>query len=80
MPHGAKANSHYHEDIDTIACLLAGGCAVYHVDRLELRLDVTGGEQVFMPRDVPQPALTDSGAPQSGSWSIRRAAARTTSS
>ncbi|MDX2257920.1 MAG: cupin domain-containing protein [Hyphomicrobiaceae bacterium] len=62
MPHGARARPHYHKDIDTIAYLLEGHCAVYYGDRLEHRIDVSAGEQVFMPRDVPHAPLNDSGA------------------
>ncbi len=63
MPHGAKARSHYHEGIDTIAYLLEGRCAVYYGDRLEHRADLVAGEQMFMPRDVPHAPVNDSGAP-----------------
>lgn len=63
MPPGARARPHYHEGIDTIAYLLDGRCAVYYGERLEHRIDVVQGEQVFMPRDVPHAPLNDSGAP-----------------
>lgn len=63
MPPGARARPHYHEGIDTIAYLVDGRCAVYYGDRLEHRIDVIEGEQVFMPRDVPHAPLNDSGAP-----------------
>lgn len=61
MPPGARARPHYHKGIDTIAYLLDGRCAVYYGDRLQHRLDVVAGEQVFMPRDVPHAPLNDSG-------------------
>jgi len=41
MPPGAKAKVHYHDKIETIACLLDGSCAVYN------------GDQIFIPADVP---------------------------
>ncbi len=63
MPAGAKAKSHFHKDIDTIAYLLEGRCSVYYGDRLELRAELKPGEQMFMPRDVPHAPVNDSGAP-----------------
>ncbi len=63
MPPGAKANSHYHKSIDTIAYLLDGRCSVYFGDRLEHRAELVAGEQMFMPRDVPHAPVNDSGAP-----------------
>mgnify|MGYP001550614679 FL=1 len=63
MPPGAKANSHYHLGIDTIAYLLEGRCSVYYGDQLEHRAEVAAGEQMFMPRDVPHAPVNDSGAP-----------------
>jgi len=63
MPPGAKANSHYHKGIDTIAYLLEGRCSVYYGDQLEHRAEVAAGEQMFMPRDVPHAPVNDSNAP-----------------
>ncbi len=63
MPPGARAKSHYHKGIDTIAYLLEGHCSVYYGDRLEHRLQAKAGDHVFMPRDVPHAPLNDSGAP-----------------
>lgn len=63
MPPGAKANSHYHKGIDTIAYLIEGRCSVYYGDRLEHRLECAAGDHVFMPRDVPHAPVNDSGAP-----------------
>ena len=62
MPPGAKAKSHYHKGIDTIAYLIDGRCSVYYGDKLEHRLDCTAGDHVFMPRDVPHAPYNDSGA------------------
>lgn len=63
MPPGAKANSHYHKGIDTIAYLLEGRCSVHWGDRLEHKAELVAGEQMFMPRDVPHAPVNDSGAP-----------------
>jgi uncharacterized RmlC-like cupin family protein len=63
MPPGAKAKPHYHKGIDTIAYLIEGRCAVYYGDQLEHRADMTTGEQMFMPKDVPHAPVNDSGAP-----------------
>ena len=63
MPPGAKAKSHYHKGIDTIAYMLEGRCAVYYGDRLEHRAQLEQGEQMFMPRDVPHAPVNDSGWP-----------------
>jgi uncharacterized RmlC-like cupin family protein len=63
MPPGAKANTHYHKGIDTIAYLLEGRCSVYYGDRLERRAQLEAGELMFMPRDVPHAPVNDSGAP-----------------
>lgn len=62
MPPGAKANSHYHKGIDTIAYLLEGRCSVFYGERLERRAELVAGEQMFMPRDVPHAPVNDSGA------------------
>jgi uncharacterized RmlC-like cupin family protein len=63
MPPGARANAHYHDDIETIAYLLDGECAVYYGDRFEHRAAVKAGEQVYMPADVPHAPSNESGAP-----------------
>ena len=53
MPSGAKAKVHYHKDIETIAYLLEGECAVYYGDELEYRVTARAGDQVYLPEDVP---------------------------
>ena len=63
MPPGAKAKVHYHKSIETIAYLLEGECAVYYGDRLEHRLAIKAGDQVYMPEDVPHAPCNESGAP-----------------
>jgi uncharacterized RmlC-like cupin family protein len=63
MPDGARANAHYHEDIETIAFLLDGDCALYYGDELEHRIEVRPGEQVYMPAGVPHAPSNESGAP-----------------
>jgi len=63
MPPGAKANSHFHKGIDTIAYLVEGRCSVHWGDRLEHRAEMQAGELMFMPRDVPHAPVNDSGAP-----------------
>lgn len=63
MPPGAKAKSHFHKGIDTIAYLLEGRCSVYYGDKLDRRLDCAQGDHAFMPADVPHAPVNDSGAP-----------------
>lgn len=63
MPAGAKAKVHYHKDIETIAYLLAGECAVYYGDALERRAIVHTGDQIFVPPNVPHAPCNESGAP-----------------
>lgn len=63
MPPGARAKSHYHKGIDTIAYLIDGRCSVHYGDALEHRLACEAGDHVFMPRDVPHAPYNDSGAP-----------------
>ena len=63
MPPGARAKVHYHKDIETIAYLLDGECAVYYGDELERRTVVRAGEQVFCPADVPHAPCYESGKP-----------------
>ena len=50
MPPGAVAKAHYHRDIETIAYMLEGECAVYYGDHLEKRVDVRAGRAVFLRR------------------------------
>ena len=63
MPSGARTKVHYHKGIETIAYLLEGGCAVYYGDKLERRIVVRAGDQVFCPADVPHAPCNESGAP-----------------
>jgi len=63
MPDGARARVHYHRGIETIAYMLEGECAVYYGDRLERRVLVHTGDQVFIPADVPHAPCNESGAP-----------------
>jgi uncharacterized RmlC-like cupin family protein len=63
MPPGARAKVHYHKGIETIAYLLEGECAVYYGDRLEHRITIKAGDQVYMPEDVPHAPCNESGAP-----------------
>ena len=63
MPDGARAKAHYHKDIETIAYLLEGECAVYYGDDLERRMLVRAGDHAFMPADVPHAPCNESGKP-----------------
>lgn len=63
MPDGARARVHYHRGIETISYLLDGECAVYYGDRVERRIAVGAGDQVFIPADVPHAPCNESGAP-----------------
>lgn len=63
MPPGASAKVHYHKGIETISYLLAGECAVYYGDRIEFRVLVRAGDQIFLPPDVPHAPCNESGAP-----------------
>ncbi len=63
MPSGAKAKVHYHDQIETIAFLLEGRCTVYYGDRMEHRVLLDAGDQIFIPADVPHAPSNESGAP-----------------
>lgn len=63
MPPGAVAKAHYHNEIETIAYLLEGECAVYFGDRLQHRLWVCQGEQCFVAADVSHAPRNESGQP-----------------
>src|ERR1700684_4197997 len=49
VPPGAKAKVHYHKGIETIAYLLEGECSVFYGDKLDHRVMVQAGDQVYMP-------------------------------
>ena len=63
MPPGAKAKAHYHKDIETIAYLLDGDCAVYFGDAFDQREMVHAGEHVFCPANLPHAPANESGKP-----------------
>ena len=63
MPPGARAKVHYHKDIETIAYILEGECAVYYGDDLEQRLVAKAGDHVFCPAHVPHAPCNESGKP-----------------
>ena len=63
MPPGAVAKAHYHRDIETIAFMLQGECAVYYGDHLEKRVDVRQGEQCFCAANIPHAPRNESGKP-----------------
>jgi uncharacterized RmlC-like cupin family protein len=63
MPPGRAARAHYHKDIETIAYLLEGHCAVYFGNRLESRVSLQAGEQIFIPPDVPHAPSNEGDAP-----------------
>jgi uncharacterized RmlC-like cupin family protein len=63
MPQGARAKAHYHKGIETIAYMLTGECAVYYGDKLEQRVQVHTGDQVFVPVDLAHAPCNESGAP-----------------
>jgi uncharacterized RmlC-like cupin family protein len=58
MPPGARAKVHYHKNIETIAYLLEGECAVYYGDELEYRAMVHAGEE-----EVPHAPYNQGTAP-----------------
>ena len=63
MPPGAVAKAHYHKDIETIAYMLEGECAVYYGDHLEKRVLVKQGEQCFCDANIPHAPRNESGKP-----------------
>ena len=63
MPPGARAKAHYHKDIETIAYMLEGECAVYYGEGLGQRVLVRAGEHVFCPADLPHAPSNESGKP-----------------
>ncbi|MGO8913100.1 MAG: cupin domain-containing protein [Bradyrhizobium sp.] len=63
MPPGAVAKAHYHKDIETIAYMLEGECAVYYGDHLQNRVQVHQGEQCFCAANIPHAPRNESGRP-----------------
>ena len=63
MPPGARAKTHHHDGIETIAYMLEGSCTVFWGDRLEHSVDAHQGDQVFVPASVPHAPCNLSGAP-----------------
>ena len=63
MPPGAIAKAHYHNNIETIAYMLEGECAVYYGDDLQNRVLVQQGEQCFVAADMPHAPRNESGMP-----------------
>lgn len=63
VPVGARAKVHCHRGIETIAFLLEGECTVYYGDRVERRLVVHAGEQIYVPADVPHAPSNEGAAP-----------------
>lgn len=63
MPAGARAKTHYHENIETIAYLLDGECIVYYGERLEQHALMHKGDQMYLPANVPHAPSNESGAP-----------------
>jgi uncharacterized RmlC-like cupin family protein len=62
VPVGGRAKAHYHLGIETICYLLDGECAVYYGERLECRIVVRAGEQIYVPADVPHAPFNESSA------------------
>jgi uncharacterized RmlC-like cupin family protein len=62
VPVGGRAKAHCHRGIETIAYLLEGECVVHYGERLECRVDVRAGEQIYVPADVPHVPSNESGA------------------
>jgi uncharacterized RmlC-like cupin family protein len=62
VPAGGRAKAHYHRGVETISYRLDGECAVYCGDRLEQRLVLKAGEQIYLPADVPHAPCNESGA------------------
>ena len=62
-PPGARAKAHYHKDIETIAYLLDGECAIYFGDGFAQREMVHAGEHVFCPANLPHAPSNESGKP-----------------
>ena len=62
MPAGARAKVHHHRDIETIAYMLIGRCAVYYGDALEDRVMLETGDQIYIPGSVPHAPCNESDA------------------
>jgi uncharacterized RmlC-like cupin family protein len=63
MTQGRAAKAHFHRDIETIAYLLEGKCAVYYGANLECRVLLQSGDQIFLPADVPHAPANESDGP-----------------
>ena len=62
VPAGGRAKAHYHKGIETIADSLDGEAVFNDGDRLEHRIGVRAGEQVYIPADVPHAPSNESAA------------------
>ena len=79
MPPGARAKVHYHKEIETIAYMLEGECAVYYGDDLEQRLVRKPAITYSARPTCRMRRATRAASPVPGSWCIPRAAIRTAS-
>jgi uncharacterized RmlC-like cupin family protein len=73
MQPGMRAKVHYHNEIETIACLIEGECAVFYGDQLEHRALLHAGECLYLPADIPHAPFNQSGAPCT--WVVTHSAA-----
>jgi uncharacterized RmlC-like cupin family protein len=62
LPDGARARTHLHRGIETAAYLIEGRAEMFYGDRLQEHVDVSAGDYVYIPPDVPHLVMNRSGA------------------
>ncbi len=50
---GVRSNAHKHADHETAIYVVSGGCAVWHGEKLERRLELSAGDFLYIPADMP---------------------------
>ena len=63
LPHGARAKTHLHKEIETAVYILEGETEMYFGPRLEELMLARAGEYGYIPPDMPHLVINRSGAP-----------------
>ena len=53
IPPGARAKAHKHATHETAIYVISGAASMWWGERLEHRMDVTAGDLIYIPADVP---------------------------
>ena len=63
LPHGARAKTHLHHDIETAVYILEGETDMHFGNSLQELVVARAGEYVYIPPDMPHLVINRSGAP-----------------